>query len=150
MMRIRSVGLLLAVALVTGCPKAWMLTLYNNTAEDLVLALPSGDVAWDAGSAVEIVGTAATSRTGLHWISNEEGHEIPVLRVKRGGSVLSYRGVNYLGLPDDLVDYEGPTIRQWLQLEPDGSLYAIKPDSSLPVHPLPSQPGHFPIQALQQ
>jgi hypothetical protein len=144
---LRTVGLFVVTVLLSGCPKPWTVTVYNNTGEDLILALPSGDVAWKAGSKVKVVGAAATRKSGLHWVVDSQGNSVPLLRVKRSGSIVDYRGVNYIGLSGNFVDYEGSAIELWLQLEMDGLLHVVIPGSSFPARLLPSQPSGFPIES---
>lgn len=142
--------LVLAVIFLSACPKPWMLSLYNNTAEDLTLVLPDGHLDWDAATKVEIVGTATTRSSGLHWVTDAHGNEVAELIVRRDGSLVRYVGVDYVGLANAYVDHSGAAIKQWLQLEPDGLLYLVRPGTSLPVRPLPPQPSGYPLKGNEE
>ena len=148
-MRLARLAIVFFSALVvTGCPKDWALNLYNNTKVDLVIISPRGSLEWKKGKRIRIVGTATWRRSSLHWqLDEEKDQEVPVLKIRRDGIVLSYKGIDYTnGLGEKYIGYGSPTIEETLQLEEDGRLYILKVGTVPPVRSLPFQPKGFPIE----
>lgn len=143
--RIPIAGLLVLCAMLLGCPKPWTIRLCNNTSEELIVATSSGDVAWASGSSIELVARSTSRPSDFSWEVNSQGREVAVLRVIQDGHLRLYQGFAYHDLPAALVDYDGPVIRQSLQLQDDGRLYVVDPSSDLPAQVLPEQPHGFPL-----
>ena len=145
-----AVALVLALPFPSACPKSWILTVYNNSGEDLVLELGTGSVARKAGAQVEVIGRSATAASGLYWESIAGEAEVPTLRVAKAGTLLVYRGISYAGSSGDYADFSGPVIRQYLQLERDGLLYLLDPRAALLSSRPGAQPSGFPLHASIQ
>ena len=114
---------LLAGAFLTGCPRFSEVVLYNNAGADLTLNIAGQSYVVADGSVARFRYTATSvevkSALGL-WTYERN--------IPHGGS--------------DGPFFDG-TLR--LQIEPNGTLYALKPDQIPPLDFFPEQPAGYPM-----
>lgn len=118
------------------------MTIYNHTGKDVAALWPSGGEAmWRHDSILRL----ESGREQMKWVSRSEGDgvRVPVFSVRRGGRIMEYTLA--LRVPPEYVQTDAGTDSFFLQLEPDGGLYAVKAGSVFPVRDLSPQPAGFPI-----
>ncbi len=72
---------------------------------------------------------------------------------RKGDTITIYMGdeiLNYEGetIPQEYIEFEGIIVLERIarmQLEPDGKIYILKPDSSIPAKEFSSQPPGYPL-----
>lgn len=141
-------GLMLAMLLLQGCPKGVAINVFNNSNERLsVLVQNNRQLEWDAGTSLSF----ESGERGLKAARDVRGHIVPLLSVKKGGKSFSYQ-LSFYGLPEEYIGrssgtaFTSGTLEYKLQLESDGNLYVVKPDTPSPTTVLEPQPPGFPLK----
>lgn len=146
--KIRMALVLIAAAVLAGCPPPRDTTIVNNSDKDLRVKLRDGDVDWPKGSLLVIsYGEERTRWSNLPGAAVSVGEpNNPTLVVANGALTLCYRGLYPSTSPEDkhLKDF-GWYRNMVLQLQPDFGLYAVQREATLPVAELDTQPDGFPI-----
>jgi len=134
----------------TACPRRPVFTLYNNTGTDLAVLVAGRRIEWQAGKAFRISHEAGSS---VRWSDLEIGYDperqvkADVLVVESGETVRRYR-LALPPLPAEYRDTQPGVWRRFLQLQPDGRLYAVKVGATFPVDSLSPQPAGMPLEPI--
>ncbi len=131
------------VLLLQGCPKPTAISLYNNSAGDLVVQYVDGKTEWRRGALLRLEDRELGR---LVWVSVGKVRA-PVLDVSNGQRTLRYPLAQVYSLPRDYVTTES-VIEMQLQLEVDGFLYAARPGQQFPASALNPQPNEFPVAPI--
>jgi hypothetical protein len=137
------IAVLLLPVLLSGCPKSLSVVIYNNTGQDLVIHYTDGDGAWTNGSLLRLAGDDLNR---ILWRERPDRMTIPSLRLSPPDAPA--RRYDLLGDAALPAGYEsnGQESEEWfLQLQPDGRLYAVKPTDRFPADLPNPQPAGFPI-----
>ena len=142
--------LLMSFLLLTACPPPQELTVYNHTGTDLSVLITERRIEWQAGRALVISDNASVSWEDLQWGNVPQSQMMARVLVVESREGLRRYLLAIPGLPDEYLDSRTGMKKRFLQLEPDGRLYAVKAGATFPVEPLPSQPAGLPIEPVAE
>ena len=149
-MKARMLPALFCVLLLTGCPPARRLTIYNNTGQELVVHAAGKKLVWNPANTVEISDKGPLRWNDIEWVADASGATFPTLEIEFAQArALQYRLAGST-VPDAYLDRSTGEVRMRFQLQPDRKLYAVRPSVPFPVDVRAPQPSGFPIEPIEQ
>lgn len=149
-MKTRILLAVFSVLLLTGCPPARRLTIYNNTGQELMIHAAGKMLEWIPASTVEISDRGPLRWNDIEWAGDASGATFPTLQIEFGRArALRYRLAGST-VPDAYLDRSTGEVRIRFQLQPDRKLYAVRPRVAFPVDLTAPQPSGFPIEPIEE
>ncbi|MGQ0700878.1 MAG: hypothetical protein ACT4PZ_21875 [Panacagrimonas sp.] len=126
-----------------GCPKAMTIIIFNHSLKSLIVSYVDGQTGWQSQTQLRLT-DAELNR--IEWVERpDRTGTMPVLKLIDGAIDHRYSLIAAYSLPPQFVT-TGRTTEMYLQIEPDGLLYAVRPTEQWPATILTPQPRGFPVK----